>query len=76
MCYFYEKLFCYLCNFKHPEVGFDFVDEEKQIYIELKTIWDTEKHNAKESKFCFFKKYRLNNPEAQIFYNVLMIDVS
>ena len=54
MGYFYEKLFCYICNFKHPETGFDLVNVEKQIFIELKTDWNTDKHNAKESKFRLF----------------------
>ena len=65
--YFYEKLFCYLCNFKHPEAGFDLVNVEKQIFIELKWDWNTDKHNAKESKFCFFNKYKTNNSDTEIF---------
>ena len=37
MGYFYEQLFCYLCNFTHPQTGFDLVNEKDQIFIELKT---------------------------------------
>ena len=37
MGYFYEQLFCYLCNFAHPKTGFDLINEKDQIFIELKT---------------------------------------
>ena len=68
MGYFYEKLFCYFCHFKHLEIGFDLVDVQKQIYIELKMGLDTDKHNAKESKFRHFRKHKTNNPDTKIFY--------
>ena len=75
MGYFYEKLFCYLCNFKHSETGFDLVDVEKQIYIELKMGWDTDKHNVKESKFCLFKNTKQTTQMQKYFIYALMIDV-
>ena len=31
MGYFYEQLFCYLCNFTHPKTGFDLINEKEQI---------------------------------------------
>ena len=49
MGYFYEQLFCYLCNFTHPKTSFDLVNED-QIFIELKTDWSTDNHNGNESR--------------------------
>ena len=37
MSCFSEKLFCYLCNFKHQETGFNLVNEVENIFIKLKT---------------------------------------
>ena len=68
MSYFYEQLFCYLCKFEHLEICFDLVNEKEQNFIELKTDWNTDKHNAKESKFHLFKKYNTNNPDAKVYY--------
>ena len=68
MGYFYEQLFCYLCNFIHPETGFDLVNEKEQIFIELKTDWNTDNYNAKESKFRLLSKYKRNNPNAKVYY--------
>ena len=68
MGYFYEKLFCYLCNFAHPKTGFDLVNEEDQIFIELKSNWKTDNHNSKESKFHHLGKYKTKNSDAEIFY--------
>ena len=56
MDYFCEQLFCYLCNFTHPKIGFDLINEEDHMYIELKTDWNTDNHNGKESKFCLLRK--------------------
>ena len=61
MCYFYEQLFCYLCNFTHPKTGFDLVSEEDHMFIELKTDWDIHNHNGKESKFYLLRKYKTIN---------------
>ena len=36
MVRFYESMFAYLCGFTHNKVGFDFINEEKNIFIELK----------------------------------------
>ena len=68
MGYFYEQLFCYLCNFTHPKTGFDLVNEKEQIFIELKTDWNTDNYNAKESKFRFLNKYKRNNSNAKVYY--------
>ena len=68
MGYFYEQLFCYLCNFIHPETGFDLVNEKEQIFIELKTDWNTDNYNAKESKFRFLSKYKRNNLNTKVYY--------
>ena len=66
--YFYEQLFCYLCNFIHPKTGFDLINEKEQIFIELKTDWNTDNHNSKESKFRLLSKYKRNNPNAKVYY--------
>ena len=68
MGYFYEQLFCYLCNFTHPETGFDLINEKEQIFIELKTDWNTDNHSSKESKFHFLSKYKRNNSNAKVYY--------
>ena len=68
MGYFYEQLFCYLCNFIHPKTGFDLINEKEQIFIELKTDWNTDNHNSKESKFHLLSKYKRNNPNAKVYY--------
>ena len=68
MSSFYEKLFCYLCNFKHQETGFILVNEKEDIFIDLKTIFLLDNFNAKHNKFHHFKKYKTNNPETKIFY--------
>ena len=65
---FYKQLFCYLCNFNHPKTGFDLINEEEQIFIELKTDWNTDNYNAKESKFRFLSKYKRNNSNAKVYY--------
>ena len=106
---FYKQLFCYLCNFIHPETGcckafyrkigspsrktglpsrkteslwdrarnfvlsapletFDLINEKEQIFIKLKTDWNTDNHNAKESKFCLLNKYKRNNSNAKVYY--------
>ena len=68
MGYFYEQLFCYLCNFTHPKTGIDLIDEKEQIFIELKTDWNTDNHNSKESKFRLLSKYKRNNSNAKVYY--------
>ena len=68
MGYFYEQLFCYRCNFTHPETGFDLVNEKYQIFIELKTDWSTDNHNAKKSKFRFLGKCKTNDPNTKVYY--------
>ena len=55
MGYFYEQLFCFLCNFIYPKTGFHLVNEEDHMFIELKTDWNTDNHNGKESKFRLLK---------------------
>ena len=47
MGHFYEKLFCYLCNFTHRIKGFDLINEEEQIFIELKTNFLSDNYNAR-----------------------------
>ena len=65
---FYEQLFCYLCNFEHPKKGFDLVNKEEQIFIELKTSFSTDNHNSKHSKFHLLGKHKANNPTAKVYY--------
>ena len=65
---FDQQLFCYLCNFTHPETGFDLINEKEQIFIKLKTDWSTDNYNAKESKFCLLNKYKRNNSNAKVYY--------
>ena len=66
MSRFYEKLFCYLGNFKHQETGFNLVNEKEDIFVELKTNFLSD--NAEHNKFHHFKKYKTNNPDAKIYY--------
>ena len=68
MSLFYEKLFYYLCNFKHQETGFNLVNEKKDIFIDLKTNFLSDNFNEKHNKFHHFEKFKTNNPEAKIFY--------
>ena len=64
---FYEQIFCYLCNFIHPRKGFDLVNEQ-QIFIEVKTNFLSDNHNARNSKFHYLGKYKTNNPNAKVYY--------
>ena len=68
MSRFYEQLFCYLCNFKHQETGFNLVNEKEDIFVDLKTNFLSDNFNAKHNKFHHFKKYITNNSNAKIFY--------
>ena len=68
MGYFYEQLFCYLCNFTHSETGFDLINEKEQIFIELKTDWNADNHSSKESKFHLLSKYKRHNSNAKVCY--------
>ena len=62
------KNYCYLCNFKHQETGFNLVNEKEDIFIDLKTNFLSDNYNAKYNKFRFFKKYKTNNSDAKIFF--------
>ena len=55
MDYFCKKLFCYLCKFKRLETGFDLVNVEKQIFIEIKTEWNTDKIMQRKVNFVSLK---------------------
>ena len=44
MSRFYEKLFCYVCNYKYQETGFNLVNEKEDIFIDLKTNFLSELH--------------------------------
>ena len=46
MSSFYEKLFCYLCNFKHHETGFNLVNKREDIFIDIKTNFLSDNYNA------------------------------
>ena len=64
---FYEQLFCYLCNFIHPRKELDLVNEQEQIFIELKTNFLLDNHNARNSKFHHLGKHKTNNPNAKAY---------
>ena len=68
MSRFYEQLFCYLCNFKHQETGFNLVNKKEDIFIDLKTNFLLDNYNAKHNKFRCFRKYKTMNSEAKKFY--------
>ena len=68
MSQFYKQLFCYLCNFKHPRKGFDLLNKQEQIFIELKTNFLSNNHNARNSKFHHLEKYKTNNLNANVYY--------
>ena len=65
---FYEKLFCYLCNFNHLKKGFDLINEQEQIFIEIKANFLSDNYNARHSKFHLLGKYKTNNPTAKVYY--------
>ena len=48
---FYESMFAYLCGFTHNKVGFDIINKEKNIYIELKTNFNTDNYDSKIVNF-------------------------
>ena len=48
MDYFYEKLFCYLCNFKHQETGSNLVNKKEDIFVEFKTNLLSDNYSAKQ----------------------------
>ena len=74
MGYFYEQLFCYLCNFTYPKTGFDLINEIiNQIFLELKTDWSTDNHN--ESNFHLLGKYKTNNQTQKFITFVRMTNV-
>ena len=50
------------------KTGFDLVNDEDQIFIELKADRSTDNHNGKESKFRFLGKYKRNNLNAKVYY--------
>ena len=54
---FYESMFAYLCGFTHNKVGFDLINYEKNIYIELKTNFNTDNYDSKNSKFQKLTEY-------------------
>ena len=62
------KNYFVISNFTHPKTGFDLINEEEQIFIELKTDWNTDNHNSKHSKFHLMGKYKTNNPNANVYY--------
>ena len=55
---------CETCNKNH----FDLIDNEDQIYIELKSNFNTDNHNARDSKFHHLGKYKQNHPDATVIY--------
>ena len=69
---FYERLFAYLCNLSQPQKRFDLINEENNLYIELKTSYKTDNKNSKESKFNYFKTFKQqHNQNANIYYMCL-----
>ncbi len=65
---FYEKLFCYLCDFYHPQKGFDLVCDKRKIAIELKTSVRSDNFDSKNNKFRKLNTFKKNNPDWNVFY--------
>ena len=63
-----NKLFCYLCNFTHPKTGFDLINKQQHIFIELKSNWNTDNHISKESKFSSLFENTKQTLQIQKFY--------
>ena len=68
---FYEALFAYLCGFTHNKVGFDLINKEKNIYIELKTIFNIDNYDSKISKFQKLTEHKTKNPDHEVIYGCL-----
>ena len=68
---FYEALFAYLCGFTHNKVGFDLINKEKNIYIELKTNFNTDNYDSKNSKFQKLTEHKTKNPDHEVIYACL-----
>ena len=68
---FYEALFAHLCDFTHNKVGFDLIKKEKYIYIELKTNFNTDNYDSKNSKFQKLTEHRTKNPDHEVIYACL-----
>ena len=63
---FYEALFSYLCGFTHNKVGFDLINYEKNIYVELKTNFNTDHYDSKNRKFQKLTEHKTNNPTHEV----------
>ena len=68
---FYEALFAYLCGFTHNKVGFDLINKEKNIYIELKTNFNTDNYDSKDSKFQKLTEHKTKNTDHEVIYTCL-----
>ena len=68
---FYESMFAYLCGFTHNKVGFDLINYEKNIYVELKTNFNTDNYDSKNSKFQKLTEYKTKNPDHEVVYACL-----
>ena len=65
---FYKALFAYLCGFTHNKVGFDLINKEKNIliYIELKTNFNTDNYDSKNSEFQKLTEHKTKNPDDEV----------
>ena len=68
---FYEVMFAYLCGFTHNKVGFDLINYEKNIYIELKSNFSSDNYDSKNSKFQKLEKHKTKNPDHEVIYACL-----
>ena len=64
-------MFAYLCGFTHNKVGFDLINKEKNIYIELKTNFNTDNYDSKNSKFQKLTEHKIKNPDHEVIYACL-----
>ena len=55
---------CETCN----RNSFDLINEEEHVYIELKSSFQTDNHNSKDSKFHHLGEFKSLHPEAQVYY--------
>ena len=64
-------MFAYLCGFTYNKVGFDLINKEKNIYIELKTNFNTDNYDLKNSKFQKLTEHKTKNSDHEIIYACL-----
>ena len=68
---FYEALFANLCGFTHNKVGFDLINKENDVYVELKTNFNTDNYDSKNRKFQRLTEHKTKNLDHEVTYACL-----